>query len=108
MRSEWVLTPETKPDAKLVVAALECSKRHGVASTGPYGLQGACDLVHFRSTGAQGIVMGPGRLDGGRRLGGIRPDGDESRDTGSPSGLDGVDSDPLVEEVAVTVSPHGR
>jgi succinyl-diaminopimelate desuccinylase len=54
---------ETKPDAKLVVAALECSKRHGVASSGPYGLQGACDLVHFRSTGAQGIVMGPGRLD---------------------------------------------
>lgn len=29
----------------------------------PYGLQGACDLVHFRSTGAQGVVMGPGRLD---------------------------------------------
>ena len=28
-----------------------------------HGLQGACDLVHFRSVGAQGIVLGPGALE---------------------------------------------
>lgn len=54
---------ETKPDQPIVLAALECSQRHGVVNSEPYGLQGACDLVHFRSTGAQGVVMGPGRLD---------------------------------------------
>lgn len=54
---------ETKPDQPIVLAALECSQRHGVTNSEPYGLQGACDLVHFRSTGAQGVVMGPGRLD---------------------------------------------
>lgn len=54
---------ETTPDQPIVLAALECSQRHGVTNTEPFGLQGACDLVHFRSTGAQGVVMGPGRLD---------------------------------------------
>ena len=27
------------------------------------GFQGGCDLVHFRSVGAQGVVLGPGSLD---------------------------------------------
>jgi acetylornithine deacetylase/succinyl-diaminopimelate desuccinylase family protein len=54
---------ETEPDEPIVHAALTCSQRHGVKTAEPYGLQGACDLVHFRSTGAQGVVMGPGRLD---------------------------------------------
>jgi acetylornithine deacetylase/succinyl-diaminopimelate desuccinylase len=54
---------ETAPEAPIVTAALDCARRHGVAAREPYGLQGACDLVHFRSTGAQGVVMGPGRLD---------------------------------------------
>lgn len=54
---------ETKPDQPIVRAAIECSQRHGVATAEPYALQGACDLVHFRSTGAQGVVMGPGRID---------------------------------------------
>jgi succinyl-diaminopimelate desuccinylase len=54
---------ETRPDEPIVSAALECSQRHGVTTREPYGLQGACDLVHFRSLGAQGVVMGPGRLD---------------------------------------------
>jgi len=54
---------ETAPDQPIVRAALECARRHGAAAGAPYGLQGACDLVHFRSTGAQGVVMGPGRLD---------------------------------------------
>lgn len=52
---------ETKPDAPIVLAALECARRHGLDSAA-YGLQGACDLVHFRSVGAQGVVMGPGSL----------------------------------------------
>jgi acetylornithine deacetylase/succinyl-diaminopimelate desuccinylase len=26
------------------------------------GFQGACDLVHFRSIGADGVVIGPGDL----------------------------------------------
>ena len=54
---------ETSPIEPIVRTALMCSQRHGVSTTEPYGLQGACDLVHFRSTGAQGVVMGPGRLD---------------------------------------------
>jgi succinyl-diaminopimelate desuccinylase len=54
---------ETSPEELIVRAAMTCSRRHGVTMTEPYGLQGACDLVHFRSTGAQGVVMGPGRLD---------------------------------------------
>lgn len=54
---------ETKPDHPIVRAALECSRRHGVTNRVAYGLQGACDLVHFRSIGAQGVVMGPGSLD---------------------------------------------
>ena len=28
----------------------------------PIGFGGACDFVHFRGTGAQGVVMGPGDL----------------------------------------------
>jgi acetylornithine deacetylase/succinyl-diaminopimelate desuccinylase len=59
---------ETKPDQPIVRAALECSQRHGVANREPYGLQGACDLVHFRATGAQGVVLGPGRLDVAHKL----------------------------------------
>lgn len=54
---------ETKPDEAIVRVSLACSQRHGAKMARPYGLQGACDLVHFRSTGAQGVVMGPGRLD---------------------------------------------
>ena len=54
---------ETMPDQPIVTAALECSRRHGVLNKAAYGLQGACDLVHFRSIGAQGVVMGPGSLD---------------------------------------------
>lgn len=54
---------ETTPDHPIVRGALECSRRHGVMNRAPYGLQGACDLVHFRSIGAQGVVIGPGSLD---------------------------------------------
>lgn len=54
---------ETRPEQPIVRAALECSRRHGGNTRTAYGLQGACDLVHFRSLGAQGVVIGPGSLD---------------------------------------------
>jgi acetylornithine deacetylase/succinyl-diaminopimelate desuccinylase len=28
----------------------------------PAGFQGACDFVHFRGAGAEGVVLGPGDL----------------------------------------------
>jgi acetylornithine deacetylase/succinyl-diaminopimelate desuccinylase family protein len=54
---------ETDPHHPIVRAAIASARANGVTNLEPYGLQGACDLVHFRSTGAQGVVMGPGRLD---------------------------------------------
>jgi succinyl-diaminopimelate desuccinylase len=53
---------ETVPDHPIVVASLAASKRHGSKVTEPQGFQGGCDLVHFRSVGAQGTVIGPGSL----------------------------------------------
>jgi acetylornithine deacetylase/succinyl-diaminopimelate desuccinylase len=54
---------ETRPDHPVVLAALASARKNGVRNLEPYGLQGACDLVHFRTIGAAGVVMGPGRLD---------------------------------------------
>ena len=54
---------ETDPASPVVRAAIEAARKNGVGNLAPYGLQGACDLVHFRATGAEGVVMGPGRLD---------------------------------------------
>jgi acetylornithine deacetylase/succinyl-diaminopimelate desuccinylase len=54
---------ETDPGHPVVHAALAAARANGVTDLAPYGLQGACDLVHFRATGAHGVVMGPGRLD---------------------------------------------
>jgi acetylornithine deacetylase/succinyl-diaminopimelate desuccinylase len=53
---------ETVPDHPIAVASLAASKRHGAAVTEPQGFQGGCDLVHFRTAGAQGTVIGPGSL----------------------------------------------
>ncbi|TAM76331.1 M20 family peptidase [bacterium] len=53
---------ETDAAHPIVRAALEASKARGVTAPGPGGFQGGCDLVHFRSMGAQGIVVGPGSL----------------------------------------------
>ncbi len=53
---------ETALDAAIVQASLAASRAHGVAKPGPFGFQGGCDLVHFRSIGAQGTVIGPGDL----------------------------------------------
>lgn len=54
---------ETKPDQPVVISALKAAWCHGVHDDAVHGLQGACDLVHFRSIGAQGIVLGPGALE---------------------------------------------
>ena len=53
---------ETAPNHPIVVASLAASRQHGARITAPQGFQGACDLVHFRSVGAQGTVIGPGSL----------------------------------------------
>lgn len=52
-------TPIAHP---IVQAALAAARTHGVADPQPVGFQGACDFVHFRDAGAQGVVMGPGDL----------------------------------------------
>ncbi|EJJ28094.1 M20 family metallopeptidase [Rhizobium sp. CF142] len=53
---------ETAGDHPVVLASLEACKENGTADPGPFGFQGGCDLVHFRSLGAQGTVIGPGSL----------------------------------------------
>jgi acetylornithine deacetylase/succinyl-diaminopimelate desuccinylase len=53
---------ETDPEHPVVHAVQEaCALHHGHA-TPLCGFQGGCDLVHFRSIGAQGVVLGPGSL----------------------------------------------
>ena len=54
---------ETMSNQPIVISALQSAQHHGVRDHSLHGLQGACDLVHFRSVGAQGIVLGPGALD---------------------------------------------
>ncbi|MFP3247806.1 MAG: M20/M25/M40 family metallo-hydrolase, partial [Paraburkholderia sp.] len=54
---------ETAQDSKIVQASLAACRRHGNAEPGPFGFQGGCDLVHFRSVGAAGVVIGPGTLE---------------------------------------------
>ena len=53
---------ETAPGHPIVDAAIAAGRRHGVADSRPFGFQGACDFVHFRDLGAQGLVLGPGDL----------------------------------------------
>jgi succinyl-diaminopimelate desuccinylase len=53
---------ETALDHPIVIASLAASRRHGAKVTTPQGFQGGCDLVHLRSVGAQGTVIGPGSL----------------------------------------------
>lgn len=53
---------ETAPDRPIVQASLAACRAHGILAPGPFGFQGACDLVHFRATGAEGVVIGPGSL----------------------------------------------
>ena len=53
---------ETTPGHEMIAAALAAARRHGVADPRPFGFQGACDFVHFRDAGAEGLVLGPGDL----------------------------------------------
>lgn len=53
---------ETAADRPIVQKSLASARTHGVSDPGPFGFQGGCDLVHFRSTGAEGVVIGPGSL----------------------------------------------
>jgi len=53
---------ETPAGHPIVRAALDAARRYGVAEAQPIGFQGACDFVHFRDAGAQGVVLGPGDL----------------------------------------------
>ncbi len=52
-------TPETAPVVQAAVAACRAA---GVAEAGPFGFQGACDLVHFIEAGAEGVVIGAGDI----------------------------------------------
>ena len=65
--AEWRPTTggatETAGDDPLVIAALAASARHGGNGERTFGFMGGCDLVHFRTTGASGVVIGPGSLD---------------------------------------------
>ncbi len=54
---------ETAPDHPIVVASQAACHHHHGHATPLSGFQGSCDLVHFRSVGAQGVVLGPGALD---------------------------------------------
>lgn len=53
---------ETAFEEPIVQASLAASRTHGKGEPGPFGFQGGCDLVHFRSLGSQGTVIGPGSL----------------------------------------------
>lgn len=53
---------ETAIEEPVVQASLAACRAHGKGDPGPFGFQGACDLVHFRELGAQGTVIGPGAL----------------------------------------------
>jgi acetylornithine deacetylase/succinyl-diaminopimelate desuccinylase len=51
---------ETPVGSPVVAAGLAACRAHGRGDPGPFGFQGGCDLVHFRATGADGVVIGPG------------------------------------------------
>ena len=52
-------TPE---ETAVVQASLATCRAAGIAKPGPFGFQGACDLVHFIEAGAQGVVIGAGDI----------------------------------------------
>jgi acetylornithine deacetylase/succinyl-diaminopimelate desuccinylase len=53
---------QTASDEPIVQASLAAGRANGVAEAGPFGFQGACDLVHFAGIGAKGVIIGPGAL----------------------------------------------
>lgn len=54
---------ETAPDHPVVAASQVACHHHNGIETPLSGFQGGCDLVHFRTVGANGVVLGPGSLD---------------------------------------------
>jgi acetylornithine deacetylase/succinyl-diaminopimelate desuccinylase len=53
---------QTATGEPIVQASLAACRAHGAADPGPFGFQGACDLVHFSGAGAKGTIIGPGAL----------------------------------------------
>jgi acetylornithine deacetylase/succinyl-diaminopimelate desuccinylase len=53
---------ETALAEPIVQASLAACREHNHGNAGPFGFQGGCDLVHFRSLGTTGTVIGPGTL----------------------------------------------
>lgn len=53
---------ETALEESIVQASLAACREHNHGNAGPFGFQGGCDLVHFRSQGTTGTVIGPGTL----------------------------------------------
>lgn len=53
---------DTPESAAVVQASLAACRAAGVTDPGPFGFQGACDLVHFVEAGAQGVVIGAGDI----------------------------------------------
>ena len=53
---------ETAPDHPVVTASQSACHDHNGAASPLTGFQGGCDLVHFRTVGANGVVLGPGSL----------------------------------------------
>ncbi|MCP5083152.1 MAG: M20 family metallopeptidase [Alphaproteobacteria bacterium] len=53
---------ETDPGHPIVAACQDACLAHNGAASDLSGFQGGCDLVHFRSVGARGVVLGPGEL----------------------------------------------
>lgn len=53
---------ETPGDRALVRTAMSVCAQHGIDADKPVGLAGGCDLVHFRSSKTDGVVLGPGSL----------------------------------------------
>ncbi len=53
---------ETAREALIVQISMAACREAGVADPGPFGFQGACDLVHFIDAGATGTVIGAGDI----------------------------------------------
>ena len=53
---------ETAADHPIAVAAATVCAEHNGCPSPVRGFDGGCDLVHFHSAGAQGVVIGPGSL----------------------------------------------
>lgn len=53
---------ETAEQAEIVQVSMAACRAAGITDPGPFGFQGACDLVHFIEAGATGTVIGAGDI----------------------------------------------